>query len=84
MCTMQAFLRWNLDNTQSAPILGYELGNELNSYFNGTGGAQTQAADFTALKQLMSAMGYGSKTHPMPMLIGPDTHSNAEFTESGA
>ena len=63
-------------------IAAFELGNELNSCLNGSIGAKTQAADFAALRKLVDAA-WRSHEGNAPLLVGPDTHSSAEFQASG-
>ena len=69
-----ALLAWTAAHASSARIFGWELGNELNSCLNDEVGAKAQAADFAALRKLAPA------AHK---LIGPDTHSSAEFSSTG-
>jgi heparanase 1 len=66
-------------------IYALELGNELNSCLNGATGAQTQAADFVALKKLVDAAwpSTAAAATPAPLLIGPDTHSSTEYSTEG-
>jgi len=73
-------LKWTAKNRPDAPIYAFELGNELNSCLNGNAGAKTQAADFAALAELRDQYWQGDKRMK---LIGPDTHSAAEFSSSG-
>ena len=85
-------LRWL---TASQPVgwsslWGLELGNELNSCLNGYAGAKAQAADFMALKKLVDAAWATAAANSAaaaaaapPRLVGPDTHSAAEFSEDG-
>eukprot|EP00039_Didymoeca_costata_P008579 m.113685 g.113685 ORF g.113685 m.113685 type:complete len:581 (-) comp14143_c0_seq2:151-1893(-) len=73
-----AFLQWNAAHGSS--VFGWELGNELNSVLNGQAGARQQAQDFIDLKKKVLEPLYGES---MPLLIGPDTHSNAEFDTEG-
>jgi hypothetical protein len=56
----------------------WELGNELNSCLDGVAGARAQADDFKALRALVAEL-YAKASATTPLLIGPDTHSNAEF-----
>jgi hypothetical protein len=59
--------------------------SELNSCLNGKAGAKAQADDFVALSQIVDSLwaGEGKPPGSRPTLIGPDTHSAAEFQESG-
>lgn len=67
------------------PSLGSALlpCSELNNCLNGDAGAKTQADDFAALSQLVEEVWSGSAAAHKPMLIGPDTHSAAEYSDSG-
>lgn len=74
---LEAFLQWTKENHPEAPIYAWELGNELNTVLNDREGARTQAGDFVALAALRDQL------WPHVRLIGPDTHSSAEFSDKG-
>jgi hypothetical protein len=63
------------------PSAAYD--SELNSCLNGKAGAKAQADDFYALSQLVESLWPDHGTGWRPVLIGPDTHSGAEFSQSG-
>ena len=74
------FVRWTVENMPSGAIpFGYELGNELNNYLNGNAGAHMQSDDLRSLKLFLENF----DSNVQPLTIGPDTHSSAEFSESG-
>lgn len=50
---------------------------------NGEKGADTQANDFIALQKLKEASWTARGVARSPLLIGPDTHSNAEYSDDG-
>ena len=56
---------------------------ELNSCLNGPAGAKAQADDFAALSALLDELWTGAATSTRPRLVGPDTHSAAEYQEEG-
>lgn len=77
---LEALLKWTAQNHPDAPIYAFELGNELNSCLNGNAGAKTSAEDFKALAKLRDQ--YWPSGQKIK-LIGPDTHSAAEFSSDG-
>jgi heparanase 1 len=81
------FSQWTKQNVPKATelIFGFELGNELNSCLNGLEGARTQAEDFLALDKMLDELWPAADIQggQRPALIGPDTHSAAEFASSG-
>jgi len=78
---IEALFRYLRGKHPNAPIYAFELGNELNSCLNGTVGAQTQAMDFGALQKLIQS--YWQSPSSPPFLVGPDTHSAAEYQSKG-
>ena len=56
---------------------------ELNSCLNGPAGAKAQADDFAALSALLDELWTGAAAATRPRLVGPDTHSAAEYQEEG-
>jgi heparanase 1 len=76
---LAALLAWTATHAPGAPIHGWELGNELNACLDGTAGAEAQAADFAALKRKVADT-FKDKAQKM---IGPDTHSSAEYSSEG-
>ena len=56
--------------------------SELNSCLNGPAGAIQQADDFAALYSIVARIWRGVSAKP-PILIGPDTHSAAEYQDEG-
>ena len=83
-----AFLHYlrGLPASQRAPLVGFELGNELNTALDGVPGAHAQADDFSALREQVDRVwsaGVGGPAPSAPFLAGPDTHSSAEFSADG-
>jgi hypothetical protein len=79
----EALLRWTVSQRPPRSLWGLELGNELNSCLNGKAGAKAQADDFAALAALVDEVWSGPAAAQRPVLIGPDTHSAAEYQPSG-
>ena len=77
---LKDFLTWTVAHLPLDAVYGWELGNELNDYFNGDTGAVTQSNDFRALRTLVDSLYNGSNT---PLVIGPDTHSSTEYSRAG-
>eukprot|EP01063_Lacrimia_lanifica_P017751 TRINITY_DN24757_c0_g1_i1.p1 TRINITY_DN24757_c0_g1~~TRINITY_DN24757_c0_g1_i1.p1 ORF type:complete len:575 (+),score=157.03 TRINITY_DN24757_c0_g1_i1:39-1763(+) len=71
---MKELVSWTAAHRPTAPIYGWELGNELNTCLNGFAGAEAQARDLAGLR------GVAPSAHKV---IGPDTHSFTEFSPSG-
>lgn len=74
----KSLLTWtktNIDPSQWP--LAFELGNELNDMLTG----KQQARDMQALDDIMDDV-FGDHPH-RPLIVGPDTHSSAEFESSG-
>jgi hypothetical protein len=78
----EALLRWAVAQ-HPRKLWGVELGNELNSCLNGKAGATAQADDFAALATLVEEVWAGQAGSDAPVLVGPDTHSAAEYQDSG-
>eukprot|EP00756_Hemistasia_phaeocysticola_P053965 Hpha_TRINITY_DN29911_c0_g1::TRINITY_DN29911_c0_g1_i1::g.131872::m.131872/K07964/HPSE; heparanase len=76
---LQALLRHTMKAHPTAPIHGFELGNELNDVLTGEVGAHAQADDFAALRSWIESNWAGGKLR----VIGPDTHSYSDFSPSG-
>ena len=81
MSNVEAFLKWNIKNMPLDTVHGWELGNELNSYFNSNKGAKEQSKDLRTLRSLVDDL--YNETEYKPLIIGPDTHSSAEFSKIG-
>ena len=78
---LKAFLKWNHEHMDADAIYGYELGNELNDYFNGANGAKEQAKDLYLVQTYVNEL-YQNESW-IPNVIGPDTHSSAEYSKEG-
>ena len=78
---LKDFLTWTVAHLPLDAVYGWELGNELNDYFNGDTGAVAQTNDFRALRTLVDSL--YNQTHIRPLGIGPDTHSSAEYARAG-
>eukprot|EP01065_Artemidia_motanka_P016798 TRINITY_DN203_c0_g1_i1.p1 TRINITY_DN203_c0_g1~~TRINITY_DN203_c0_g1_i1.p1 ORF type:complete len:458 (+),score=148.10 TRINITY_DN203_c0_g1_i1:107-1375(+) len=78
---LKELLKWTAANRPGAPIYAFELGNELNTVLGSSVGAKAQAGDLNALAEVVSAV--WPDAGGRPKVIGPDTHSSAEFSSSG-